>query len=130
LGLNESIASHHHTASWAEIQARTSNNWYPTNWLLSFVQFHYGYFNFHIEHHLFPALKPALLKEVSPIVKEVCNKHGIPYISTSFGEVQRSLYRHLAKMGAPQLDYQPAELASLDKRTRGRHRVTATKEAL
>jgi linoleoyl-CoA desaturase len=131
LSLTESIDAHHHTASWAEVQVRASSNWYPTNWFLSFVQFHYGYFNFHIEHHLFPALKPALLRKVSPIVKEVCEKHGIPYISTTFWQVQRSLYRHLTKLGAPARNDQPAErTTSFDEPISGGHGVRTTEKAL
>ena len=102
LALDENVNHHHHQFSWAEVQVRTSGNWYPTNWLLSFVEFHYGYFNYHIEHHLFPAFKPALLKKISPIVRDVCRKHGIPYISTTYVEVQQSFQKHLTKMGLPQ----------------------------
>ncbi len=98
LALHKNINLYHHKLSWAEIQVRTSGNWYPTNWLLSFIEFHYGYFNYHIEHHLFPAFKPSLLKKISPIVESVCNKHNIPYISTTFVEVHKSFQRHISKM--------------------------------
>ena len=87
LGANEDVSDFQNKMSWAEIQVRTSNNWYPTNWILSFVEFHYGYFNYHIEHHLFPTFKPCLLKKISPIVKSVCDKHNIPYRLTTFSEV-------------------------------------------
>ena len=100
LGESSDVPSFHHKMSWAEVQVRTSGNWYPTNWLLAFVEFHYGYFNYHIEHHLFPTLKPSLLKKISPIVKSVCEKHGIPYLSTSFIQVQTSLQEHITKMGS------------------------------
>ena len=104
LALDENINLYHYKLSWAEVQVRTSGDWYPTNMLLSFVEFHYGYFNFHIEHHLFPSFKPSLLKKISPIVKDVCNKHEIPYISTTFIEVHKSFQRHIAKMGLPKED--------------------------
>jgi linoleoyl-CoA desaturase len=99
LGEREDVAHYHEKLSWAEVQVRTSSNWYPTNWFLSFVEFHYGYFNYHIEHHLFPALKPILLKQISPVVRAVCEKHGVPYISTPFLTVQRSLQSHLTNLG-------------------------------
>lgn len=102
LALQENINPLHKKLPWAEIQVRTSGNWTPSNWLLSFVEFHYGYFNFHIEHHLFPSFKPSLLKKLSPIVRQTCDDHGIPYLSTSFMEVQSSFYQHVAKMGAQQ----------------------------
>lgn len=98
LGKTSDPKEFHKKMSWAEIQVRTSGNWYPTNWLLSFIEFHYGYFNYHIEHHLFPTLKPSLFKKISPIVRRVCKKHGIPYISTPFTVVQASLQKHITKM--------------------------------
>lgn len=94
----EDVRNYQNKLSWAEVQVRTSGDWYPTNWFLAFIKFHYGYFNYHIEHHLFPTFKPRLLKKISPIVKSVCIKHGIPYISTPFLEVQKSLQRHLTKL--------------------------------
>lgn len=99
LGDQQDLACLHGKPSWAEVQVRTSGNWYPTNWLLAFVEFHYGYFNYHIEHHLFPTFKPSLLKRISPIVRRVCRAHGVPYICTPFFDVQQSLARHLYAMG-------------------------------
>ena len=101
LGEVENVSYYQGRMSWAEVQVRTSGNWYPTNWLLAFIEFHYGYFNYHIEHHLFPTLKPVLLKKISPIVKRVCIKHGVPYISTPFFTVQKSLQKHLSKLARP-----------------------------
>lgn len=98
LGEVKNVSYFHGRLSWAEVQVRTSGNWYPTNWLLSFVEFQYGYFNYHIEHHLFPTFKPSLLRKISPIVKSVCIKHGVPYISTPFLELQKSLQEHLCKL--------------------------------
>jgi fatty acid desaturase len=111
LGETEDVGGFHRKMSWAEVQVRTSSNWYPTNWLLSFIEFHYGYFNYHIEHHLFPTFKPSLLKKISPVVESVCGKHNIPYISTPFLEVQKSLQEHLAKLGLPRI---PADSPNVD----------------
>ena len=104
LGSISDLRSVHGSQSWVDVQIRTSGNWYPTNWLLAFVEFHYGYFNYHIEHHLFPTLKPRLLKKISPIVRAFCARHGIPYLMTTYWEVQRSMQRHLRKMGLPESD--------------------------
>ncbi len=119
LGENENVSNFHKKMSWAEVQVRTSGNWYPTNWLLAFVEFHYGYFNYHIEHHLFPTFKPRLLKKISPLVKSVCMKHNIPYISTSFIKVQKSLQEHMIQMGLPNISVDssitlPVERAGLE----------------
>lgn len=108
LALDEDINIHHQKKSWAEVQVRTSGDWYPTNWFLSFVEFHYGYFNYHIEHHLFPSFKPILLKKISPIVREVCQDHDIPYISTTFMELQKSFQTHINKL-AVSLDEQSCQ---------------------
>ena len=102
LSQEENINPLHQKLPWAEVQVRTSGDWVPTNWLLSFVEFHYGYFNYHIEHHLFPSFKPILLKKLSPIVRETCQKHNLPYLSTTFMEVQTSFHRHLVNMGNSQ----------------------------
>ncbi len=98
LGEVEDINAFHGKISWAETQARSSNNWYPTGLVSAFFEFHYGYFNYHIEHHLFPSFKPSLLKKISPIVKKVCRKHNVPYMSTTFTDVQKSLQSHITKL--------------------------------
>jgi linoleoyl-CoA desaturase len=107
LDAERDITRYHGKMSWTEVQVRTSNNWYPTSWLTAFVEFHYGYFNYHIEHHLFPSFKPMLMKKVSPIVRRVCAKHGVPYTLTTFMEVQHSLQQHMTKMGRPPVAEQP-----------------------
>ena len=98
LGEVEDINEFHDKISWAETQAKSSNNWYPTGLVSAFFEFHYGYFNYHIEHHLFPSFKPSLLKKISPIVKNVCREHNVPYISTTFTDVQKSLQSHITKL--------------------------------
>lgn len=38
-----------------------------------------GHLNYQIEHHLFPKLTPNRLEEISPKVKEICEKYGVNY---------------------------------------------------
>lgn len=90
---------YHFKTSWPEVQVTTSGNWKPTNIFLYFLEFHYGYFNYHIEHHLFSSFKMPLCKKLSHIVESICKKHGVPYICTSFTDMMRSFQRHLVKMG-------------------------------
>ncbi|KAG7941245.1 hypothetical protein I3843_16G029900 [Carya illinoinensis] len=45
-----------------------------------------GTLDFQIEHHLFPRLPQCNLRKVSPFVKELCKKHGLPYNSVSVWE--------------------------------------------
>lgn len=46
----------------------------------------HGGLQFQIEHHLFPRLPQCNLRKVSPFVKELCKKHGLPYNSVSVWE--------------------------------------------
>ena len=54
-----------------------------------------GHLNFQIEHHCFPTMPRHNLYKIAPLVKSLCEKHGIPYqvkpISTAFGDIVRSL---------------------------------------
>lgn len=36
-----------------------------------------------IEHHLFPNIPHSSLRRIKPIVRDYCDKHGIPYIEKS-----------------------------------------------
>jgi hypothetical protein len=46
---------------------------------------------------------PERLQKIAPLVKSVCMKHDVPYVSTPFIEVQKSLRDHIVKMGVPDL---------------------------
>ncbi|KAK3024484.1 hypothetical protein RJ639_043801 [Escallonia herrerae] len=46
----------------------------------------YGGLQFQLEHHLFPRLPRVHLRKISPIVRELCKKHNVPYTSLSFYE--------------------------------------------
>jgi len=56
--------------------------------------------NYQIEHHLFPAINHCHLRDIQPIVKSLCEKHGIPYHHTSgYKEAIIGVYEHLREMG-------------------------------
>jgi len=42
--------------------------------------FLHGYLNYQIEHHLWPNLSMLSYKKSQPLVKEICKKHGVPYV--------------------------------------------------
>lgn len=44
----------------------------------------HGGLQFQIEHHLFPRLPRCHLRKVSPFVRDLCKKHGLPYAAASF----------------------------------------------
>ena len=39
-----------------------------------------GWLNYQIEHHLFPQLSMLSYQRMQPEVKEICRKHGVPYV--------------------------------------------------
>jgi fatty acid desaturase len=54
-----------------------------------------GHLNFQIEHHLFPTMPRHNLYKIAPLVKSLCERHGVPYVvkplSTAFADIVRSL---------------------------------------
>ncbi|KAL3650748.1 hypothetical protein CASFOL_007151 [Castilleja foliolosa] len=50
----------------------------------SWMDWFHGGLQFQTAHHLFPRLPRNQLRRVSPFVKELCKKHGLPYNCTSF----------------------------------------------
>ena len=45
--------------------------------------FMHGWLNYQIEHHMFPDLSMLSYQKAMPIVKESCDRYGIPYIQES-----------------------------------------------
>ena len=43
----------------------------------------HGYLNYQIEHHLWPDLPPSAYQRAAPRVREICEKHGVPYLQES-----------------------------------------------
>ncbi|CAL5400931.1 unnamed protein product [Camellia sinensis] len=52
----------------------------------SWMDWFHGGLQFQLEHHLFPRLPRCHLRKVSPVVRELCKKHNLPYRSLSFFE--------------------------------------------
>jgi len=56
--------------------------------------------NYQIEHHLFPSVNHCHLRDIQPIVKSLCEKHGIPYHHTGgYKEAVIGVYEHVREMG-------------------------------
>ncbi len=55
-----------------------------------FTDFLQGGLNYQIEHHLFPDMPLLKYQQVQPRVKEICEKHGVPYI-------QENLFKRISK---------------------------------
>eukprot|EP00567_Pseudictyota_dubia_P015286 CAMPEP_0197441436 /NCGR_PEP_ID=MMETSP1175-20131217/7705_1 /TAXON_ID=1003142 /ORGANISM="Triceratium dubium, Strain CCMP147" /LENGTH=425 /DNA_ID=CAMNT_0042971709 /DNA_START=78 /DNA_END=1355 /DNA_ORIENTATION=- len=44
------------------------------------VDFLHGYLNYQIEHHLWPSLSMRSYQKAAPLVRDICDSYGIPYI--------------------------------------------------
>jgi len=47
------------------------------------IDFHHGWLNYQVEHHLWPDLSMLSYQKAAPMVKAICAKHGVPYIQQS-----------------------------------------------
>jgi hypothetical protein len=43
------------------------------------VDIPYGWLNYQVEHHMFPNMTPLQYRKLQPLVKSICNKHGVVY---------------------------------------------------
>lgn len=87
--------------NWYIHQVTTANNFgnhYPHYYLSIGL-------NYQIEHHLFPTINHCHLRDIQPIVKSLCEKHGIPYHHTSgYKEAIIGVYEHMRQMGKKPVD--------------------------
>lgn len=63
-----------------------------------------GHLNFQIEHHLFPTMPRHNYHQVAPLVKALCDKHGILYHRKSLSSALVDVYRSLKTSGELWLD--------------------------
>ena len=56
-----------------------------------FVDYLSLWLNYQIEHHIFPDLPMSKYREIQPVVKSLCERHGIPYR-------QESVFRRFGRM--------------------------------
>jgi len=60
-----------------------------------------GHLGFQIEHHLFPNIPAWRYPEMAPRVREICERHGIPYTTGSLGSQFASAMRRLVRFAVP-----------------------------
>jgi len=58
-----------------------------------------GHLNFQIEHHLFPQMPRHNLYKIAPLVKSLCEKHGVQYKVKSLSRAFTDIYSSLKKSG-------------------------------
>ncbi|KAK9279522.1 hypothetical protein L1049_013201 [Liquidambar formosana] len=61
----------------------------------SWMDWFHGGLQFQLEHHLFPRLPRCQLRKISPLVKDLCKKHNLPYKSLSFWDANVATIRTL-----------------------------------
>jgi len=61
----------------------------------SWMDWFHGGLQFQLEHHLFPRLPRCQLRKISPLVRDLCKKHDLPYRSLSFYEANVSTIKTL-----------------------------------
>jgi fatty acid desaturase len=58
-----------------------------------------GGLNYQIEHHLFPSMPRPSLRRSQPVIKDFCQRHGLPYAEASFGGSYAQALRYLNAVG-------------------------------
>ena len=79
-------------------QAATSQNFGHDS---TFCYYFSGGLNYQIEHHLFPNINHCHLPALSPGVKKICEKHGVPYNYVSgYREALNGHFEHTASLAS------------------------------
>jgi linoleoyl-CoA desaturase len=60
-----------------------------------------GHLSHQIEHHLFPEIPARRYRAMSKEVRRICQKHGIPYNTGSFGKQLGSVVKALVRYAVP-----------------------------
>jgi len=55
----------------------------PHTFLGDLNDFHHGWLNYQIEHHMWPDLSMLSYQKSAPLLKAICEKHHVPYIQHS-----------------------------------------------
>ncbi|MFG1628308.1 fatty acid desaturase family protein [Kribbella sp. NPDC049227] len=74
------------------LTSRNVNGGIVIDWMM-------GGLNYQIEHHLFPSMPRANLRFAQPIVREYCERIGMPYVSTGLIDSYRMGLRHMHEVG-------------------------------
>lgn len=56
------------------------------------VDFLHGWLNYQIEHHMWPNLSMLSYQKAAPLVREICDRHGVPYVKQNvFWRVKKTV---------------------------------------
>ena len=84
----------HGRGQWYAMQVESTNNFEVSRPVSVLC----GGLDRQIEHHLFPSLPPARLREIAPQVRAICERWGIRYRTGTWGSVLRKALRHIADL--------------------------------
>lgn len=76
----------------------------------------YGGLDTHLEHHLFPDLPCNRQREVQPLVKEICLKHGLPYNVMPLEKVVPDMIVNVFKLTTPAGDLESGKALNILKK--------------
>ena len=71
-----------------------------------------GHLGFQIEHHLFPNIPAWRYLEMAPRVREICERHGLPYATASLASQFTSAMRRLVRFAVPKRPDRPRVLTA------------------
>jgi NADPH-dependent stearoyl-CoA 9-desaturase len=93
----EEDLAHEDRAGWYARQVMGSSNFEASR----FVHVLSGHLGFQIEHHLFPNVPAWRYPEMAPRVREICERHGLPYATGSLASQFGSAMRRLVRFAVP-----------------------------
>lgn len=85
----------HGRGEWYAMQCEATNN-FEVSLPVSILC---GGLDRQIEHHLFPRLPPQRLRQIAPEVRAVCEAHGVPYRTDTWGATLRKALGHVRRLG-------------------------------
>lgn len=103
-----------HANTESEFPVPDHNNILPHSWMMHmllttndvthnnfFTRFFMGCFNFHVAHHLFPNVNHVYYPEVTRLLRQYAENHGLPYRQTSLLRSLKDHYRLIKQNKEP-----------------------------
>jgi fatty acid desaturase len=72
------------------------------------TDFMHGFLNYQIEHHVFPDLSMREYQRIQPRFREICERHGVPYVQESvFTRVKKTIDVMIGRTSMPRARTRP-----------------------
>lgn len=96
------------TFTLAECENESRGHWYYRQLLGSsnfeggrWLHIMSGHLSYQIEHHLFPDIPAHRYSEMAPKVREICERHNLPYNTGSFWSQYKTVVKRIARFSLP-----------------------------